>query len=225
MAADTHAGMRTCSLAAQGSIWEGCMQAQKVIQVSGLRCSAELHQLRTHAYTWLITSLRLLTVQVVHCLEWLWHMRAAGCASNRECSCCSTAIARHVVCRALRLSQKAAAIMTARKPYMSRSGRDVNSATLAILERRVSARHAGTLTQFATPCTPHSQACTLAQQGIQRAHQLLRSPCIPPHNLLALVGGLKSNSVMLTSGAALLRSGAHSSTAPPNSQTPATMMA
>ena len=60
-----------------------------------------------------------------------------------------------MVCSALRLSQKAAAIMTARKPYMSRSGRDVNSATLAILERRVSARHAGTLKQLAISSKMH----------------------------------------------------------------------
>ena len=45
-----------------------------------------------------------------------------------------------MVCGALKLSQKAAAIMTARKPYMSRSGRVLNSPTLAILERMVSAR-------------------------------------------------------------------------------------
>ena len=44
-----------------------------------------------------------------------------------------------MACSALRLSQNAAAIMTARKPYMSRSGRVLNSETLAILERMVSA--------------------------------------------------------------------------------------
>ena len=208
----------------QAACGKGACKLRKLIQVNALsmqcRAAPALHSML------LTTSYWLLIARVVPVWCGFGTCNQPDLHHTREWSCSSTARARHALCSALRLSQKAAAIMTARKPYKSRSGRDVNSATLAILERKVSARHAGTWMQLAASSKAHLQACTLAQQGLQRAHQLRRSPCIPLHNPFSAYRQVdKQQYDAGVCGEAMLGSGAHSSTAPPNSQTPATMIA
>ena len=82
----------------------------------------------------------------------------------------------------------------------------------------VAHRHINTAHHFEKTA---AQARTLAQQGLQRVHQLRQSPCTPPHNPSTRAGGSGSN----IAGQVVLGGGAHSRTAPPNSQIPATMMA